>query len=245
VSDFEFRPFNEPVEVRSAAGGRLVLSGPVIRYGARSRDAGVQRFGFRERILAGAATEVIQKSDVLALDEHRSERYLGRTGNGTLRLLDSKTELRYEVDLPDTAVGREVATLAERGDYRGSSFGFRSLHATWSKEADGTPLRTITAFKLLRDVGPTVAPVYETGAAEAALRNFSDEAGVTVELRSVLEAAREGHLAQLLDGAVPTPPVPLEPPAPVEPPAPLEPPAPIEAPPDPPVIHRRPAHWFV
>lgn len=224
---FELRSFAETVEVRSTEGGRLVLAGTVIRYGARSRDAAAEKFGFRERIMPGAATEVMQKADVHAYEEHRSERYLGRTGNGTLRLLDTKTELRYEVDLPDTAVGRDVAAMAERGDYRGSSFGFRSLSATWSKDEDGKPLRTVTAFKVLRDVGPTVAPFYETGAAEAALRNFSDEAGVAVELRSVLEAAHAGTLAALLD-ADPIPPAQ----AGDEQPSPL-------------VIHRRPTHWFM
>lgn len=196
MTDIEVRPFNEPVEVRSAEGGRLVLSGTAIRYGARSRDLG----GFRERIAAGAAKEPIQKGDVHAYEEHRPDRYLGRTGNRSLRLIDSKTELRYEVDLPDTAVGREVAALAERGDYAGSSFGFRALAAKWSTDEDGMPLRSITAFKLLRDVGPTVAPAYEATTAEAALRNFAAEAGRDVETRSVLEAARSGTLAALIDG---------------------------------------------
>ena len=112
--DIELRPFPDPVEVRSVEG-RTVLTGVAIRYGARSRDLG----GFRERIMPGAVTEAMQKGDVHAFEEHRSERYLGRTGNGTLRLIDTPTELRYEVDLPDTSVGREVAQLAERRDYAG------------------------------------------------------------------------------------------------------------------------------
>lgn len=197
MSDIELRPYTEPVEVRSGDGGKLVLSGTAIRYGARSRDFA----GFRERIMPGAATEAISKGDVRALEEHRMDRYLGRTGNNTLRLIDGKDALRYEVDLPDTAAGREVAALAERGDYKGSSFGFRPAAAKWSKDEDGTVLRTITAFKLLRDVGPTVDPAYDTGAAEAALRNFPGDVGSEVEVRAVLEAARTGRLSELLDGA--------------------------------------------
>lgn len=201
MADIELRPYVDDVELRNLGGGKLTLSGAVIRYGARSRDAAVQKFGFRERIMAGAAAEVLQKADVMALDEHRADRYLGRTGNGTLRLIDSKTDLRYEVDIPDTAVGRDVAALAARGDYRGSSFGFRSADGTakWSKDDDGTLLRTITAFKVFRDVGPTVNPAYETGAAEAALRNLAAEAGIEVEVRAVLEAAASGRLADLLE----------------------------------------------
>lgn len=199
MSDIELRPFAEPVEVRSV-DGKLVLSGTAIRYGARSRDLG----GFRERIMPGAATEPIQKGDVLALDEHRHDRYLGRIANATLRLFDSATELRYEVDLPDTQVGREVAALAERGDYKGSSFGFRALPASvkWTKDDDGTPLRSIHGFKLLRDVGPTITPAYEATTAETVLRHFPEEADCDIEVRSVLEAAKRGDLARLLDGEV-------------------------------------------
>lgn len=195
MSDLEVRPFAEPVEVRSV-DDRLVLSGTAIRYGARSRDLG----GFRERIMPGAATEIIQKGDVLALDEHRADRYLGRMSNSTLRLFDSGTELRYEVDLPDTAVGREVAALAERRDYKGSSFGFRAGTVKWSKDDDGTPLRSIHAFTRLRDVGPTISPAYEPTTAEMVLRRFPEEADIDVEVRSVLEAAKRGDLAKILDG---------------------------------------------
>lgn len=234
MSDIEVRPFAEPVEVRSAAGGRLVLTGTAIRYGARSRDIG----GFRERVMPGAARELIKKADVLAFEEHRSERYLGRTGNATLRLLDSKESLQYEVDLPDTTVGREVAALAERGDYKGSSFGFRALTETWANDDDGFLLRTITKFGSLRDVGPTVCPAYEDSVAEVALRHLAADRGI--EVRSVLEAARTGLLgALLLDGD----PKPADPkPADPEPAQPVIEDEPVTD--TDPVIHRRPVHWF-
>lgn len=218
MSDVEIRPFAEPVEIRSA-DGKLTLSGVAIRYGARSRDLG----GFRERIMPGAATEAIQKGDILALDEHRHDRYLGRMSNATLRLFDTAAELRYEVDLPDTQVGREVAALAERKDYKGSSFGFRANVKTvkWSKDDDGTALRSVHGFTLVRDVGPTITPAYDTQAAEVALRHFPAETGREIEVRSVLEAAQRGDLARLLDEE--------------------------EIPPndDTPPVFRRPTSWFV
>lgn len=223
MTEVEYRPFAEPVEVRSAEGGKLVLTGTAIRYGARSKDLG----GFRERIMPGAGTEAMQKGEVFAFEEHRSERYLGTTRNGTLKLIDTKEALRYEVVLPDTATGREVAHLAERGDYAGSSFGFRSSAATWSKDEDGTALRTITAFSRLRDVGPTVSPAYAPTTAEVALRHLPEEADLDVEVRSVLEAAKTGTLAALLDGASVIG-------AETE-----------QTDTDPPVIYRRPLHWFV
>lgn len=222
MSELEVRPYAEPVEVRSVEG-RLVLSGTAIRYGARSRELRLPggKGGFRERVMPGAATEVIQKGDVLALDEHRSDRYLGRLSNATLRLFDTPTELRYEVDLPDTAVGREVAALAERKDYRGSSFGFRAADVKWTKDEDGTPLRSVHSFKLLRDVGPTISPAYEPTTAEMVLRNFPEEADLDIEVRSVLEAAQRGELAKLLDGVEEITPKNSDVP-----------------------VYRRPSHWF-
>lgn len=183
------------VELRSGEGGILTLSGVAIKYGARSRDFA----GFRERVMPGAAADAIARGDVRAVEEHRLDRYLGRTGNGTLRLFDTKDALRYEVDLPDTNVGREVAALAQRGDYRGSSFGFQPAAVEWSKDDDGKPLRTITSLKLLRDVGPTVDPAYDTGAAMAALRSFARETGIDVEERAVMEAAVAGRLGELFE----------------------------------------------
>jgi HK97 family phage prohead protease len=200
MNDIELRPFAEPVEVRSE-GGKTVLSGVAIRYGARSKNLG----GFRERIMPGAPTEAIQKGDPFAFDEHRADRYLGRLSNGTLRLFDTPTELRYEVDLPDTAVGREVAALAERRDYKGSSFGFRAnpTAVKWTKDDDGVALRSIHGFALLRDVGPTISPAYEDTSAAVALRSFPLETGLDVEVRSVLEAAQRGELGLVLDGTQP------------------------------------------
>lgn len=197
MTDIETRPLAEPVEVRTHEDGRRILTGVAIRYGARSRDLG----GFRERIMPGAATEAIQKGDVHAYEEHRSHRYLGRTGNDTLRLVDSATELRYEVDLPNTSVGNEVAALAERSDYKGSSFGFRANPTVveWTKGDDGLALRTVRGFRLLRDVGPTVAPAYDDTAAVLTLRSFAAETGIEVEERSVLDLAAAGELASLLD----------------------------------------------
>lgn len=49
---------------------------------------------------------------------------LGRTRSGTLRLTEDAKGLAFSLDLPDTAAGRDVLALAERGDLGGMSFGF-------------------------------------------------------------------------------------------------------------------------
>lgn len=228
---YETRPNFDPVECRAVDGGRMVAAGVAIRYGARSSDLG----GFVERIMPGAAKSLIKSgSDVLALYEHDQRAYLGRTSNGTLRLADTRSELAYEVDLPDTEPGREVAHLLERGDLRGSSFGFRADPAAvkWTTQPDGTVLRSIHAFQRLRDVGPTIAPAYEDSTAELAYRSIAAETGV--DLRTVAEAAAAGELAELIERPDDDAERELEDVNEDE-----------TVDDEEPVIHRRPASWFV
>ena len=49
---------------------------------------------------------------------------LGRTSSRTLQLNEDDTGLAFTLELPDTQAGRDLATLAERGDLGGCSFAF-------------------------------------------------------------------------------------------------------------------------
>lgn len=79
--------------------------------------------GFTEVIRPGAFKASLDR-DVLALVDHDAGRLLARTKSGTLRLWEDAEGLRFEIDVPDTQEGRDVLTLAERGDLGGMSFGF-------------------------------------------------------------------------------------------------------------------------
>lgn len=220
----ETRSLGDAPELRSEEDGRLVLSGVAIRYGARSKPI-LGRFV--EEIRAGAVTKTVKEQDVLALHEHQRSAMLGRLSSGTLRLVDSATELRYEIDLPDTVAGRDVATLARRGDLRGSSFGFRAIPKSvrWSMLDGGLALRSVGEMSL-HHVAPTCDPVYVDTSAELAYRSLAE--ANDMDLRSVLEAAERGELASLIE------------------------PSEDEDRSDPDedegrnaTLHRRPAHWFV
>lgn len=76
---------------------------------------------FKEKILPGAFS--IDK-DVLCLLDHDTSKVLGRTKSGTLTLRTDGQGLFFELELPDTAAGRDVQELAKRGDLGGMSFGF-------------------------------------------------------------------------------------------------------------------------
>lgn len=188
----EIRSLVEPPEFRSA-DGKLVAAGVAMRYGAKSKPIAGQ---FREVFRPGAFAKTLQEQDVHSHNEHLGP-YLARTGAGTLRLVDSRSELTYEIDLPDTSAGRDAAALLERGDIRGSSIGFRAIpkQVTWSVDDDGMALRSISEAKLRR-VDLTIEPYYPDSTAEMAYRSLAEQTGL--ELRSLIEAADRGELASII-----------------------------------------------
>ena len=146
---------NTDADGRSAKGG-LVAVGYALKFGVRSSDLG----GFVEQVAPGAASASIERGDdVLALVNHDPNQVLGRTGSGTLRIGEDTVGVWYEVTLPDTTVGRDLAELMRRGDINASSFGFRTDADRWSETDTGYPLRTLTSVSLY-DVSPVTSPAY-------------------------------------------------------------------------------------
>ncbi len=81
---------------------------------------------FSEVIRRGAFTSTLEsRANVRALWHHQSDALLGTTRGGTLTLREDDHGLRFELALPDTTHGRDLAVLVERGDVSGCSFGFR------------------------------------------------------------------------------------------------------------------------
>ena len=118
-----------------------------------------------ERIAPEAFNRALaEKQDVRGLFNHEPDNLLGRTGPGTLRLSADDLGLRYEVDLPDTQVGRDLAVSLARGDLTGSSFSFLPKHVQWQEEEENSDIRTLTDVDLY-DVGPVTFPAYEATSA--------------------------------------------------------------------------------
>lgn len=198
IPTLEHRSLVDEIEFRSEAGGRIVAAGVAMKYGAKSKPIPHKAHGaFREEFRSGAFTKTVQETDVESHLEHLGP-YLARVSNGTLRLVDGRSELGYEIDLPDTTAGRDAATLLERKDVRGSSIGFRSLPGrdTWTVGDDGMALRTVTEARLFR-VDLTTSPAYTDSTADVALRSLA--AHLDLELELVLEAAGAGELRSLID----------------------------------------------
>lgn len=118
----------------------------------------VVELGFgKEQIAKGAFRDALKSgSDVRALFNHDPGQVLGRASAGTLRLSEDDYGLRFEVDLPETSLGRDVRELVKRGDIRGASFGFIP---GVEDRVDG--VRTHMQVADLIDVGPVTFPAYE------------------------------------------------------------------------------------
>lgn len=111
------------VERRVAAEFRAVgrrLVGLAAVFGQRVPIA-----DFTEEIAPGAFAESLRSgTDVIALVDHDPSRLLGRLRNKSLRLSEDSRGLAFEIDVPDTSLGRDMIAMAERGDLGGASFGF-------------------------------------------------------------------------------------------------------------------------
>lgn len=147
--------------------GKRTLTGYAATFNTRSDDLG----GFREVLAPGAFTRSIkQGDDVVATSDHDPKKgILGRTGSGTLRLSEDNVGLRFELDLPNTTLGNDIAESVNRGDLDSCSFGFVARDASWDHSGKET-LRTVRDASLF-DVSVVTYPAYP---------------GTSVQLRSLM-----------------------------------------------------------
>lgn len=132
-----------------------------------------------ERIGPNAFDDTLKTADVRGLFNHDVNQILGRSSSGTLRLSVDSRGLKFEIDTPDTTIGRDVKTLLERGDITGSSFAFIPTSTTYERADNGDIVLVRNAVKLI-DVGPVTFPAY-TGT-EASTRTVGDNLSEEVEL---------------------------------------------------------------
>ena len=169
MTDIERRVVDRPVERRAApegGSGPGILSGYGAVFNSTSRDLG----GWFEEIDPGAAAAPgaggprppPRPPRVPARAPPARGRRPATTDARTLRLFVDEIGVRYEVDLPDTTAGRDVAVLAARGDYAHSSFAFnlRTLDdVEWREDRDGRLIRRVMRMTI-HDVAPVADPAY-------------------------------------------------------------------------------------
>lgn len=133
---------------------------------------------FTETIAPGAFSRAIaENGDIRALFNHDWNNVLGRTKSGTLRLEEDERGLKFEVELPNTSVARDLAESMRRGDINQCSFGFVATEETWDYSMEPAT-RTIHEVELY-EVSVVSVPAYDD--TEASVR--SKELGQEVEKR--------------------------------------------------------------
>lgn len=177
--------------------GRPTIQGLAVPYGPLSVELlGPQGRSFRERFARGAFTRALKgDSDVRALVNHDPSLILGRSGAGTLRLMDGPDGLRYEIDPPDTPLAQHYLTAIERGDMSGSSFRFYTTRDDWSVE-DDVSIRTVEEADI-DDVSIVTYPAYPD--TTAALRSLDEHRRIMDSLRQTPRRNRAARLIRLAE----------------------------------------------
>ena len=188
-------PNSMAVEVRDQ-DGQPVITGYAAVY-HRSDDPGTEfelLDNYVERIMPGAFDSALEtEQDVRGLFNHDPNQVLGRTGAGTMTLSADSIGLRYDILLPDTQLGRDVATSIGRGDVTGSSFSFKVAEggAEIRKDGDQT-VRELRSVHLV-DTGPVTFPAY--GSTSTGLRTAENVKEAETALWAWLDETRKGQEA--------------------------------------------------
>ena len=170
------------IEKRDGAPDRIVGYAAVFYRDSEPGTEYELYSGHVERIKPGAFTRAIEEADdVRGLFNHEPSQILGRTKAGTMRLSEAATGLRYELDVPDTQIGRDVATSIERGDVTGSSFAFSvSAGGSEIRKEGKITVREITGVDLY-DSGPVTYPAYDATTTGLRAVDGIDEARIAFE----------------------------------------------------------------
>jgi uncharacterized protein len=143
-----------------------------------------------ETIERGTFARTIQeKQDVRCCFNHNPDNVLGRTSNGTMRLMEDDHGVHFDTDLDSrTTIATNVRAFVSRGDVNGCSFAFEVIKQTRTEEEiEG---KTIVRRKIQDvntfEMGPVLFPAYEG----------TDIAARSLELRSWLSPAAVAKLSR-------------------------------------------------
>ena len=161
----EIRTFNvQDLELRQDGENNIVVG-----YGSVFNTLSNELGGFREIIAEGAFDGRLE-DDVRFLINHEGMP-LARTTNGTLRLSTDERGLKYEANVANTSIGRDLVELMRNGTINQSSFAFVVEDDSWEMR-DGMNIRTINKVSRLYDVSAVTYPAYEE--ASVALRSLEE-----------------------------------------------------------------------
>jgi len=151
-SNTEFRK-SSSISVRKAGNKRTATGYAIVFAPAISNDLG----NFVESIDSHAVD--LSRNAVWCLRAHDETRQIASTLSGSLRLTKDSRGVRFEVDLPDTQDGNDLAVLIANGDGGQCSFGFIAESDLWSYRGD-MPHRLVTKLQLIEISIGVIQPAY-------------------------------------------------------------------------------------
>ena len=172
------------LEIRSS--GVLTARGKTLSGYAAVFNSEANLGAFSEVIRPGAfAKSLATGSSIRALYHHDAHALLGTTRGGTLQLREDAHGLAFELALPDTTHGRDLAILVDRGDVAGCSFGFKVPDGGDRWEQRGAALvRELIDVELV-EITLTSDPAYQdTTVAMRSRKAFEDERNFDSFLRN-------------------------------------------------------------
>lgn len=113
---------------------------------------------FIEKVATGTFQKALTRNtDIKMLFNHKADRLLGRTADGSLKLTEDNIGLKAEAEIED----EEVMTAALAGKLRGWSFGFFTNADEWADDKKrGCQLRTLKDIDMTEVSILTVTPAY-------------------------------------------------------------------------------------
>lgn len=152
--------FHDETRARVVNEETRTIKGYGIVFNKESVDLRAGGRTFRE-VIRPEAVKGVQLDNILSMHNHRSERLLGNTRSGTMRVGVDKIGVWYEVDLPNSPTGQDVYESVKRGDTQGSSFQFdiKSDGDKWSIR-EGKAFREVVQFNGVYEMGPVSEPAY-------------------------------------------------------------------------------------
>ncbi|MCS7159934.1 MAG: HK97 family phage prohead protease [Gemmatales bacterium] len=172
-------------ELRQQGGQEIIYGYAAVFYDGTEKSEYNWGNGVIERVRHTAFDRVLADpgADVVVTFNHNPDNILGRRSAGTLSLSKDSVGLKYEVLLPQTQLGTELAHLIARGDIRGSSFAFSVVAETFEHEKNNRIIRWLDDVNLI-ELGPVVLPAYSGTSVALALRSYAMSR--LKELRSVV-----------------------------------------------------------
>ena len=150
------------VELR-ATGADRTISGTAIVFNKESRLLGGM---FTEIIKPEAATQAfMDQQDIIMLWNHEDDQIpLARSkqGAGTLKATVTAEGVNFDFTARNTPNGDEILTAVRDGSVDSCSFSFAVAEDgdKWEQKPDGTYIRTINRFEMVRDFSLVNDPAY-------------------------------------------------------------------------------------